>query len=215
CVAERPTTSPNVPVCLTLKKKVRPASKEISWRIAKQFREASPYCPMIQNAKMLKAKSQKTRFKGFQLQEIGSGSSRIFILDVFNDFIYRTHLMCFWLAQERGRKTKATKLIAGGIGSTWVQLKRVNPSPSPTHSARESEWAKAEAVLKAATQCSRETELIRGTAPLGLDPNLFGWVILLLYDRRHLNLKLCLDYANIMTPLLRPVGVPIFRRLNS
>ncbi|KAG5580744.1 hypothetical protein H5410_051371 [Solanum commersonii] len=32
-----------------------------------------------------------------------------------------------------------TKLIAGGIGSTWVQLERVNPSPSPTHSARESE----------------------------------------------------------------------------
>ncbi len=70
--------------------------------------------------------------------------------------------LCFWLARERGRKTKTTKLIAGGIGSTWVQLERVNPSPSPTHSARESEWAKAEVVLKAATRCSRETESIRG-----------------------------------------------------
>ncbi|KAG5632164.1 hypothetical protein H5410_003881 [Solanum commersonii] len=39
---------------------------------------------------------------------------------------------------------------------------RVNPSPSPTLSARESEWAKAEFVLHAATRCSRETELIRG-----------------------------------------------------
>uniref|UniRef100_M1DZ14 Integrase core domain containing protein n=1 Tax=Solanum tuberosum TaxID=4113 RepID=M1DZ14_SOLTU len=50
----------------------------------------------------------------------------------------------------------------GGIGSTWVQLERVNPSPSPTHTARESEWAKAEVVLNAATRCSRKTELIRG-----------------------------------------------------
>ncbi|KAG5631140.1 hypothetical protein H5410_002857 [Solanum commersonii] len=70
------------------------------------------------------------------------------------------HRMCFWLAQERGRKTKTTKLIAGAIGSTWVQLERVKPSPSPTHLARESKWAKAKAVLNAETQCSRETELI-------------------------------------------------------
>ncbi|KAG5629742.1 hypothetical protein H5410_001459 [Solanum commersonii] len=48
---------------------------------------------------------------------------------------------------ERGRKTKTTKLIAGVIGSTWVQLERVNPSPSPTHSARESEWAKTRLCL--------------------------------------------------------------------
>ncbi|KAG5576840.1 hypothetical protein H5410_056974, partial [Solanum commersonii] len=64
----------------------------------------------------------------------------------------------------------------GGIGSTRVQLERVSPSPSPTHSTRESEWAKAEVVLNAATRCSRETELIRC---------------------RHLNCKLCLDYTNI------------------
>uniref|UniRef100_M1DVG1 Uncharacterized protein n=1 Tax=Solanum tuberosum TaxID=4113 RepID=M1DVG1_SOLTU len=69
---------------------------------------------------------------------------------------------CLWFARERGRKTKTTKLIAGGIGSTWVQLERVNPSPSPTHSARENEWAKVEDVLNAATRCSRKTELIRG-----------------------------------------------------
>ncbi|KAG5615019.1 hypothetical protein H5410_014843, partial [Solanum commersonii] len=41
-------------------------------------------------------------------------------------------------------------------------LKRVNPSPSSIHSYRESEWAKAEDVLKAATRCSRKTESIRG-----------------------------------------------------
>uniref|UniRef100_M1D8K5 Integrase core domain containing protein n=1 Tax=Solanum tuberosum TaxID=4113 RepID=M1D8K5_SOLTU len=52
--------------------------------------------------------------------------------------------------------------MAGGIGSIWVQLERVNPIPSPTHLAQESEWAKAEAVLNAATRCSRETKLIRG-----------------------------------------------------
>ncbi|KAG5589813.1 hypothetical protein H5410_040327 [Solanum commersonii] len=32
--------------------------------------------------------------------------------------------------------------------SLWVQLERVNPRYFPTHSARESEWAKVEAVLK-------------------------------------------------------------------
>uniref|UniRef100_M1DDI6 Polyprotein protein n=1 Tax=Solanum tuberosum TaxID=4113 RepID=M1DDI6_SOLTU len=62
--------------------------------------------------------------------------------------------------RERGRKTKTTKLIVGGIGSTWVQLEKENPSPSSTYSARENEWAKSEAVLNAATRCSRETELI-------------------------------------------------------
>ncbi|KAG5580797.1 hypothetical protein H5410_051424, partial [Solanum commersonii] len=28
-------------------------------------------------------------------------------------------------SRERGRKTKTTKLIVGGIGSTWVQLERL------------------------------------------------------------------------------------------
>ncbi|KAG5610108.1 hypothetical protein H5410_021389, partial [Solanum commersonii] len=34
------------------------------------------------------------------------------------------------------------------IGSSWVQLERVNPRPFSTHSARESELAKAKVVLK-------------------------------------------------------------------
>ncbi|KAG5631208.1 hypothetical protein H5410_002925, partial [Solanum commersonii] len=59
--------------------------------------------------------------------------------------------LCFRLARERGRKTKTTKLM----------FKRVNPSPSPTHSARESGLAKVEVVLHAITRCSRETELIQ------------------------------------------------------
>ncbi|KAG5610416.1 hypothetical protein H5410_021697 [Solanum commersonii] len=42
-----------------------------------------------------------------------------------------------------------------------VQLERVNPSPSPTHSARESEWDKADVVLNVAIRCSRKTDLIR------------------------------------------------------
>ncbi|KAG5614966.1 hypothetical protein H5410_014790 [Solanum commersonii] len=51
--------------------------------------------------------------------------------------------------------------------------------------------------LKAVIRCLRKIELIRETASLRLDPNPFDWVIILLYDRRHLNWKLCLDYANI------------------
>ncbi|KAG5605119.1 hypothetical protein H5410_026611 [Solanum commersonii] len=58
-VAERLTTSPNVPMCLTLKKKVKSARKESSRRITEQFREASPYHPMIYNAKMLKVKAKR------------------------------------------------------------------------------------------------------------------------------------------------------------
>uniref|UniRef100_M1DEP1 Uncharacterized protein n=1 Tax=Solanum tuberosum TaxID=4113 RepID=M1DEP1_SOLTU len=57
-VAERPTTSPNVPVCLALKKKVKFARKGSSWGIIEQFRKASPYHPMIQNVKMLKEKAK-------------------------------------------------------------------------------------------------------------------------------------------------------------
>ncbi|KAG5631204.1 hypothetical protein H5410_002921, partial [Solanum commersonii] len=68
--------------------------------------------------------------------------------------------LCFRLARERGRKTKTTKLMACVLGRHEVQLERVNPSPSPTHSAQESVWVKAEVVHHAATRCSRETELI-------------------------------------------------------
>ncbi|KAG5609725.1 hypothetical protein H5410_021006, partial [Solanum commersonii] len=57
--------------------------------------------------------------------------------------------LCFRLAQERGRKTKTTKLMA-----EW-----------------ENEWDKVEVVLHVASGCPREAHLIRETAPLGLDPN--------------------------------------------
>ncbi|KAG5594666.1 hypothetical protein H5410_035898 [Solanum commersonii] len=40
------------------------------------------------------------------------------------------------------------KLEPMAIGLSWVQLERVNLRPSPTLSARESEWAKVEVVLK-------------------------------------------------------------------
>uniref|UniRef100_M1DBS0 Integrase core domain containing protein n=1 Tax=Solanum tuberosum TaxID=4113 RepID=M1DBS0_SOLTU len=52
------------------------------------------------------------------------------------------------------------------IGSSWVQLERVNARSSPTLLAQESELAKAEAVLKVATRYSREIELILGVARL-------------------------------------------------
>uniref|UniRef100_M1DS76 Uncharacterized protein n=1 Tax=Solanum tuberosum TaxID=4113 RepID=M1DS76_SOLTU len=50
-----------------------------------------------------------------------------------------------------------------GLGRHEVQLERTNPSPSPTYSARECEWTKAEVVLHVVSRCSRETELIRGS----------------------------------------------------
>jgi len=42
------------------------------------------------------------------------------VVDEFNEFVVaNTSLfMCFRLARERGRKTKTTKLMAGGSGST-------------------------------------------------------------------------------------------------
>ena len=49
-----------------------------------------------------------------------------------------------------------------GVDRHEVQLERVNPSTSPTHSAQESEWAKAEVVLHVASGCPRGTHLIRG-----------------------------------------------------
>ncbi|KAG5590975.1 hypothetical protein H5410_041489 [Solanum commersonii] len=58
-----------------------------------------------------------------------------------------------------------TKMLKArvGVGRHEVQLERVNRSPSPTHSVRESEWAKAEVVLHAASGCPRGTHLIRVT----------------------------------------------------
>uniref|UniRef100_M1DNZ1 Integrase core domain containing protein n=1 Tax=Solanum tuberosum TaxID=4113 RepID=M1DNZ1_SOLTU len=48
-----------------------------------------------------------------------------------------------------------------GVGRHEVQLERVNLSLIPTHSTRESEWAKVEDVVHAASGCPRETHLIR------------------------------------------------------
>uniref|UniRef100_M1BQ41 Uncharacterized protein n=1 Tax=Solanum tuberosum TaxID=4113 RepID=M1BQ41_SOLTU len=61
-------------------------------------------------------------------------------------------------------KIKLARATSSRRVDEWFRdaLERVNPSPFPTHSARESEWVKAEAVLHAATRCSRETDLIRG-----------------------------------------------------
>ncbi|KAG5576540.1 hypothetical protein H5410_056674 [Solanum commersonii] len=133
---------------------------------------------MIQNAKMLKAKAKRqgTRPNGRSLSSsvISTICAEWILRSILFDSYKYTLKFCFWLAQERGHKTRATRLIAGGVGSTWVQLERVNCSPSPIHSARESEWAKADVELKETTRCLRETKLIRGTVPLGLNPNPFG-----------------------------------------
>ncbi|KAG5631184.1 hypothetical protein H5410_002901 [Solanum commersonii] len=63
--------------------------------------------------------------------------------------------LCFRLARERSRKTKTTKLMASGIGSTL----------GSTRETRESEWTKVEVVPHAATRSLRETELIRDSTP--------------------------------------------------
>ncbi|KAG5595181.1 hypothetical protein H5410_036413 [Solanum commersonii] len=65
----------------------------------------------------------------------------------------------------REREVVKLRLLNGwpvGVGPLEVQLERVNPSPSPTHSSQECEWAKAEVVLHAARRCSRGTHLILG-----------------------------------------------------
>ena len=46
--------------------------------------------------------------------------------------------MYFLFARERDCKTKTTKLMVSGLGQHEVNLERVNPSPFPTHSDRES-----------------------------------------------------------------------------
>ncbi|KAG5594752.1 hypothetical protein H5410_035984, partial [Solanum commersonii] len=67
-----------------------------------------------------------------------------------------------WKASLRCKGTNLVHLKPVVIGSSWVQLERVNPRPSPTHSAGESEWAKGEACYSR-NSCSRETELIQDT----------------------------------------------------
>ncbi|WMV32702.1 hypothetical protein MTR67_026087, partial [Solanum verrucosum] len=74
-------------VCIALKKKVKSVRKGSSRSIAEQFHDASPYRPMIQNAKMLKAKPKMrgTRPKG------GSPSS-LAILTNCSEWIIRNTL---------------------------------------------------------------------------------------------------------------------------
>uniref|UniRef100_M1DYB1 Gag-pol polyprotein n=1 Tax=Solanum tuberosum TaxID=4113 RepID=M1DYB1_SOLTU len=84
-------------------------------RRAEQFREATLYRPMPQNARMLKTKEESV----FGLLE-----------------------------RERDFKTKTTKSIVGGYWIVVGSARESDPKPSPTLSAQESEWAKAEDVLK-------------------------------------------------------------------
>ncbi|KAG5571602.1 hypothetical protein H5410_061368 [Solanum commersonii] len=128
--------------------------KRSSRHVIEQFCEALLLLPNASKCENAKGKSRKvmksTKRQIASVSAIPTNYAEwCFAAQIFKHYKYL------------GRKTKTTKLIAGGIRSTWVQLERVNPSPSPTHSARESEWAKTEAMLNAVTRCSRETELIR------------------------------------------------------
>ncbi|KAG5580416.1 hypothetical protein H5410_051043 [Solanum commersonii] len=53
------------------------------------------------------------------------------------------------------------------IVSSGVNLERVNPRPFPTHSARESKWAKAEVVLKSGNSVFKRNRVDSGNRPLG------------------------------------------------
>uniref|UniRef100_M1DQB7 Uncharacterized protein n=1 Tax=Solanum tuberosum TaxID=4113 RepID=M1DQB7_SOLTU len=58
------------------------------------------------------------------------------------------------------------------MGRHEVQLERVNPSPCPTHSARESEWAKTEACMANTRANARinEKEKVDQEVPLQVPP---------------------------------------------
>ncbi|KAG5590913.1 hypothetical protein H5410_041427, partial [Solanum commersonii] len=146
-----------IPV-LSLKEKIKLAVKRSSPRVTEQFRKAVLCRLMIQNTMMLKDRARRNC----------GGTYEIVVANTISP-------LCFWLARERGRKTKTTKLMA----------------------ARESEWAKVKAILHAASGCPRGTHLIRGN-PLPWDSTLtLGWVALLMYNHRNLHWKLCLNYTNI------------------
>lgn len=67
---------------------------------------------------------------------------------------------CFWLTQEKSFKNKTTELIDYYYWVVMIQVERVNPKPSPTYSAWESEKDKAKAGCNRGYQCSREINLI-------------------------------------------------------
>ncbi|KAG5576273.1 hypothetical protein H5410_056407 [Solanum commersonii] len=53
-----------------------------------------------------------------------------------------------WHVAEQFREAAPyLPMIQNANMSSWVQLEGMNPRPSPTHLARESEWAKAKVVF--------------------------------------------------------------------
>uniref|UniRef100_M1DZK4 Uncharacterized protein n=1 Tax=Solanum tuberosum TaxID=4113 RepID=M1DZK4_SOLTU len=78
---------------------------------------------------------------------------------------------------------------------TWI--KRVNPKPSPTQSARESEWAKAKVVLHCCLLVFERNRFDSGTRP-----QLTSWVMLLLNGRGRLVLDEASEYVKSVNPAM-------------
>ncbi|KAG5615058.1 hypothetical protein H5410_014882, partial [Solanum commersonii] len=108
--------SPHFPSILnstnSLQGKNNLAIKWSSQRVAEQFHNIVPYRPATQNGKRLNAKARR------RLNQPKGGSPSVSTI-LTN---YAEWSSCFWLARERGCKSKTTKLIAGGIGSTWLEI---------------------------------------------------------------------------------------------
>ncbi|KAG5610096.1 hypothetical protein H5410_021377 [Solanum commersonii] len=61
------------------------------------------------------------------------------------------------------KQTKGGLPSALAIPTYWAE---VNPRPFPTHSARESEWAKAEVVLKSGNSMFERNRIDLGFCPI-------------------------------------------------